>query len=188
MLAKSHPYGNGGLDNRCDYTGYDPEAVRKEIEEAERKAAAWEVKTPEDLENVWMVVMSSDIIQWDNNLFKASVENGFSWDLRGISIVPMVERSVRRSLSDNYLYVIETGSEQLLSVRADNSEDILLTFEKEAEAKRFESYLIADNQSAKIVKLSIEVVKRMCQERGVLIGVVPQGTLVSPLQFNPTAV
>ncbi|KAI0562560.1 hypothetical protein FGB62_58g13 [Gracilaria domingensis] len=184
MLAKSHPYGNGGLDNRIDYTGYDPEAIAKEFEDAKHKFHALVSDPPEELQNIWMVILSTDIIQWDNNLIKASLENGFNWDLRGVSIAPIVERSVRRSLTEESVYVIDTGNQSLLAVSAGEDKKILLTFEKEQEASRFESHLSAEGQDAKKVKLSIEAAKGVCKDKGLHFGIVPERTLVSPMQFG----
>lgn len=195
-LARSHPYGNGGIPTELDYTGFDAEATRKQFAEIDREMALHGLE-PQFL-SYWALVLSTDLIQWKNNLFQASAANGYSWNLRGINVVRMAERTARRAIEETTesLYVVEVGEgtsegrSEVLAVgvegRDEGSEryDLILTFERKEEVGRFVQLLEAEGCVARERLMGISELNKKCKERGVLLGVVPCSALISPLQFE----
>lgn len=191
-LPKSHPYGNGGIPSKPDYTGWDEARLMEEFAEVEANFRP----ASEDPGIVkWAIVMSADILQWDNNLFKASVEHGFQWDLRGINVVPIHERTARRCIERDTtdLWVLLIGDEGVLSVSlhelgqsVDEGTEVLLTFPLEEDAERFADQLAADGKSVNTRLISIDSLKQLCTQDDMILGLVPARTLVSPAQFNMT--
>jgi len=184
-MAKSHPYGNGGLNNVADFSQYDPEKIKEEIAYAEMKFAAMK---KEDPASAWALVMSKDIIQWNNNLLETSRQHGYNWDLSGVSVIRMTERTARRAIADNVteLWVILADMESVLAVGTDEGgERLMLSFELEEDAGRFTETLRADgNDEAAYRRVSIDDLKRICEESQLMIGLVPGKSLVVPTQFE----
>lgn len=189
-LAKSHPYGDGGIPQEVDWTGYDPVELKKEIEEAERLFKEG-LEGRED-ETPWAIVMSADIIQWDNNLFEASKEHGFNWDLSGVNVVRMSEQTARTALpSDTQrLWAMKFEPSGLLTFSVGNEDgdasddQYLLAFETNDEAVRFADGLAADGYKVIPTDISILTLKSICKERTLILGVVPAETLVSSSLFT----
>lgn len=189
-LAKSHPYGNGGVPTEIDWTGYDEDEMQAEIAEAER---LFRQRSPPDdsLLIPWAIVMSADIIQWNNNLFEASRKEGFSWNLQGVNVVRMSEQTARRALPSDLtrLWTVRLEPDGLLTFSTGKPEDgsipdrFLLVFEAYNEAVRFADRLVADGVSAAAADVPVVTLKTACREENLILGVVPQDTLVSPSQF-----
>lgn len=146
----------------------------------------------------WVLVLSADIIQWNNNLFHTSIANGYSWDLRGIKVVHMAEQTARRSIIDRMtaLYAVEMGqaSDELLAVRVERRGDdveeyhLILAFEGEDEVGRFAELLKAEGHTAKEKLVAVDELDRECEQRGVLVGVVPSRAFISPMQFDSVTI
>lgn len=152
-------------------------------------------KPAEDSMGQWAIVMSADILQWNNNLFQASAEEGFKWDLAGVNVVPIHESIARRCIEVDVfdLWVLEMGNEGVLSFAmhdegqaVDDGTEVLLTFSIEEEAQRFVDQLAADGKEAKVRLVPIKSLKELCKQDGMILGLVPAKTLVSPGQFNMT--
>lgn len=184
-LAKSHPYGNGGIDTTVDYSKYDPGRIEAEV--AEAKALLSHMQEMEVMSD-WSIVMSSDVIQWNNNLFNASKEHGYDWNLEGLVVVRMSERTARRAIDDSMtkLWVIFLAEDELVtfSMPSKPLEKMLLTFEGEDEAQRFVGFLKAEGREASTVEQNISRLKAICADAKVRFGLVPAKTLVSPSQFS----
>lgn len=191
-LARSHPYGDGGVPQEVDWTGYDREKLKKEFEEAERLYREEEIQREKEYQTPWAIVMSADIIQWDNNLFKESQEPGFNWDLSGINVVRMCERTALRALPSDTarLWAIQLKPESLLtfSVTREGEEqdkdNYLLVFETKEEAVRFADGLTADGENATLMDIAISTLKSICKDNNLVLGLVPAETLVSASKFT----
>lgn len=188
-MARSHPYGNGGLPDKPDYSDWDREALMKEIAEAEAKF----VPADPDGMKKWVLVMAADIIQWNNNLFKASKEQGFEWDLSGINVVAIHENIARKCIEPDTsdLWILLMGEEGVLSFgihdkdqSADEGDEVLLAFSMKDEAQRFADQLIAEGMDPKLRLVPIPALKEFCRKDGMILGLVPAKTLVTPGQFD----
>lgn len=141
-----------------------------------------------------MLVISADIIQWNNNLFRASVANGFSWNLRGIKVVRMAEQTARRSIMEKTtaLYTVQMGQllDELLAVRVEGGSEgiegyeLILAFKSKDEVGRFVELLKAEGHVARESLIAVDDLNRECEQRGVLVGLVPSRALISPMQFD----
>lgn len=163
--------------------------MMKEIAEAE---ANFKPADPDGMKK-WAIVMSADIIQYNNNLFKASQEKGYNWDLAGVQVVPIHETIARKCIeADTFdLWVLEMGSEGILSFSihdddqaVDDGDEVLLTFSDKDEAQRFSDQLVAEGQDPRLKKVPIGTLKEFCKREGMILGLVPEKTLVTPGQFD----
>ena len=67
-LARSHPFDNGCIPQKIDWTGYDPEGLAKEVEEAKRLLE----ETPVAKDQVigrWVMLVNPRFITMDSRLY-----------------------------------------------------------------------------------------------------------------------
>lgn len=172
------------MDNRADFSNYDPVAFAAEVAAAEEWAKT--KPTPEEIISPWRIVMSADLIQWNNNLFKESAAKGFSWDLNGIGVIVMAKQEADAVLEQSpKLWIIDMGG-SLVSIRQqDTGSQLLLAFQQREEVDRFVDGLEADgHEQVEVELLHYKEIERLATAQGAKMGLVPPKTLVSPNQFG----
>lgn len=168
----------------ADFSGYDEAAAKASMAEERRR---FEETPKERGPSLWALVMSADIIQWDNNLFKTSREEGLQFELDGVAVVRVSERTAFRAFDSRVaaLWTVSLAADEALVIADDaGTARLLLAFEREDEAVRFASLLAADGTPATPANTPISAIKQMCAAGDALIGLVPAGTLVTPGQFK----
>lgn len=176
-MTNAHPYGNGGLINEPDWTGFDPDALDAELADAKER-----MRTEHREHNgPWAIVLNADIIQWNNNLFNASRAAGFSWDLNGIRIVRLSAITAKRDIED--------VNPDLFNIDVDGKPYTfftgtmygMLAFTGQDEANRFAEMLRAEGKHPVCVeKHPTTILRDTCHNNSILLGVVPMRTLISP--------
>lgn len=190
-LAKSHAHGNGGVDNRVDWTGFDADALKAEIAEAEEKLSM----QPAQATSPWVVLMNSDIIQSRNNLFAASQESGqpaLRLEMDNVVTARFSENSMRRAVEDDlqHVWLVQAdGNGPYVEVHINEADVAVLCFSRFDEADRFAQQMNAeegDTPHVAPIKHETIAVRETCVANEKLVGLVPSGTLVSPsmLGFN----
>lgn len=182
-MARSHPYGDGGIQNQADWSDYDPEAFAKEVAEAERLL---NTETKAEEISKWTIIMNADIIQNNNNLFETSQERGFKWDLHGLSVLQLAERTAVREIENHLatVWTVHVASEGEIHFSF-NDRRGLLCFARWDEAHRFADQLSASLGIDAVAKEQItKVIRAECDREDKLIGFVPSETLVTPAMLG----
>lgn len=184
--AKSHPWGNGGLDNHLDFTGYDKREVEAEIAEAEKEFAEKMKKNPPRL-SPWVVIMSADVIQKKKHLFEAFQKDGLTWDFTGLRFIRYDSRTLQEMFDKHVrnVWLVELANGDLVMCGDEDNPNMLMSFEHEDEVNRFIDHLQADGiENAKKKQLSVETVERIAESNGSLIGFITQTTFIAPGKFT----
>lgn len=194
-LARSHPFGNGGIPTELDFSNFDPAKTRAKFAAADAEYEASPDRSTDHISN-WALLICPDIIQWNNNIFKASVEAGFNWDLRDVKLVRIAERTARRDIEQQIseLYVVQLGDEgvdEFLVVNAcgkgsDDADKFLLTFEEHEDVTRLVDLIISDGHHARAVRMSTATLKQHAEAQNLLLALAPSHSLISPAQIGMT--
>lgn len=106
----------------------------------------------------------------------------------------MAEQTARCSIMEKTtaLYTVQMGQllDELLAMRVEGgSEEIegyelILAFESKDEVGRFVELLKAEGHVARESLIAVDDLNRECEQRGVLVGLVPSRALISPMQFD----
>lgn len=182
-LTRSHSYGNGGLDNRLDWSDFDPEEMARQVAEAEYMYKANPIV---HTTSPWTILMGLDLIQVQNNLVEAARQYGFQWDLSEISVERLADATAVREIQEKHETIWQViVDEAPVSFSLGPEGDGPVCFFREEEATRFaEQYTADGGGSATAVEVNTLEVRKECDARGGLIGIIPCGTLVTPAMLG----
>lgn len=136
----------------------------------------------------WTIIMNTDIIQWKNNLLEASRKQGLAIKITGITVIRLAEQTAVKEIENRLdtVWFIQIDDGDAVHFTTNAREEGLLCFMRKDEATRFADQLSADMSAARVTPTEIKTqkVRAMSDETGMLIGIVPTETLVSPAMLG----
>lgn len=191
--TKSHPWGNGGLDNVANFEGYDSEQAQRDLARVKKEFEERIAEVDAQQESMWAIIFNTDIIQWDNNLLNAAMEFGLNVQLENAKVICVTER-VARTMFEGHIdemYVLRrsdtsSGGDQpeFLSGVAGDTHDLLIAFQTADDASRFAANLEAEDRGLVAAEaLSMNQIRAICIQRGLTIGFVAP-SFVQPSHFQ----
>lgn len=197
-----HPYGNGGLNNVCDSTGYTREGALAQAAEDDAEFEAYKASIPAEARSMWTVIYNTDLIQWDGNLFDLALEKGTDLRAEGARIISLSE-DIARTLTEgslDSLWVLDAGAaaradgsdvelsaRDLVAARQDAAGKLLFAWEHKDDAVRFSQNLEQDGRvdaAPTPVLLPLADIKTACAARDMRIGFMTP-SLINPSHFAP---
>lgn len=197
-----HPYGNGGLNNVCDSTGYSREAALAQAAEDDAEYEAYKASIPAEARSMWTVIYNTDLIQWDGNLLDLALEKGLDLRADGARVVSLSEE-IARTLTEgslDSLWVldaseaartaggdVELSARDLIVAHQDAAGKLLFAWEQQDDAVRFAQNLEQDGRTAAAptpVLLPLADIKAACAERSMRIGFMTP-SFINPSHFAP---
>ena len=181
-LKTAHPYGNGNIDMTLDWTGWDPKELARQVAEAE--AGLKNEQLDKMKVSCWKIAMNPEMILHGNRVWEESVKAGFSADISGLKLLPMMEPVAEIEIEASYenLWVV-TADEKDVQVTTSNGKSVLLCFSREEEARIYANELRDSLESDSKVDLVQRVPKDIRAEyepQGSLLGLVPAHSVVTP--------
>lgn len=176
---------NGGVNNRVDWSGYDPEELERQVKEAEYMKKHHPVV---HTISPWTSVMGIDLIQHKNNIAEASRLHSLpvEWDPSQILIQRMSDITAVREIQNKHETIWQVVvNDEAIAVTLDPAGEGPLCFIQKDEAIRFAEQITADGGGdAKPMEVNTLDVRKECDKKGRLIPFVPSGTLVTPAMLG----
>lgn len=184
-LAEKRVPRNGGVNNRVDWTDYDPEKLEREVAEAE-----YMMKHHPIVHTVspWTILMGTDMIQHENNIVEARRQYDLpvEWDPSRLIIQRMSDVTAVREIQGNHKSIWQVIVDEIpIAVSLEPEGEGPLCFLGSDEANRFAEQITAEGGlEAKAVEVDTMDVRKACDEENRLIPFVPSGTLVTPTMLG----
>lgn len=190
--SESHPFGNGGLNNVVDRTGYDREAERARFAKVKEEYAAEAGEREGREKSMWAIIYNVDVIQWRNNLMNAAAEFGLELRMDDVKVLPLPEAVVETMFEGQLksVWAVERaegageGDERafVTAGKADFGK-MVLVFQFAADAERFAYNMVQDGRGNVVAsEVPMAGMKNICEDAGLRIGFVTR-SFIQPSHF-----
>lgn len=176
---------NGGVNNRIDWSNYDPEALEREVAEAKYMKEHHPIV---HTVSPWVLLMGMDMIQHENNIVEArrKFDLPIEWDPSKLIIQRMSDVTAVREIQEHHKTIWQIMvNETPIAVSLGPDSEGPLCFLGFDEAIRFAEQITADlGADAKAVEMDTLEIRKACDAKGRLIPFIPGGTLVTPAMLG----